>query len=95
MRTNPGLEHTGRVTLCDGGMPPQNYGACLAWRVTADGRIAISSSLDPGPLAELVFEGHEIQQVLDAFAAGTVPQDIRDAIRADVEKQVPPRAGAL
>jgi len=95
MRTNPGLEHTGRVTLCDGGMPPQNYGACLAWRVTADGRIAISSSLDPGPLAELVFEGHEIQQVLDAFAAGAVPQDIMDAIRADVEKQVRVRAGAL
>jgi hypothetical protein len=30
MRTNPGLERTGRVTLCGGGMPPQNYGACLA-----------------------------------------------------------------
>lgn len=88
MRTNPGLERTGRVTLCDGGMPPQNYGACLAWRVTADGRIAISSSLDPVPEAELVFEGHEIQQVLDAFAAGTVPRDIADAIRADVEGQV-------
>jgi len=89
MRTNPGLQRTGRVTLCDGGMPPQNYGACLAWRVTADGRIAISSSLDPGPLAELVFEGHEIQQVLDAFAAGTVPQDITDAIAADVDRQAP------
>jgi len=89
MRTNPGLQRTGRVTLCDGGMPPQNYGACLAWRVTGDGRIAISSSLDPGPLAELVFEGHEIQQVLDAFAAGTVPQDITDAIAADVDRQAP------
>lgn len=87
MRTNPALEATGRVTLCDGGMPPQNYGACLAWRVTAGGRIAISSSLDPGPSAELVFEGHEVQQVLDAFAAGTVPQDITEAIRADVERQ--------
>ena len=87
MRTNPALERTGRVTLCDGGTPPQNYGACLAWRVTAGGRIAISSSLDPGPAAELVFEGHEIRQVLDAFAAGTVPADITDAIAADVARQ--------
>ena len=93
MRTNPDLERTGRVTLCDGGMPPQNYGPCLAWRVTSDGLIGISSSLDPGPDAELVFEGHEIAQVLDAFAAGTVPQDITDAIRADVARQgAAPRA---
>ena len=89
MRTNPDLERTGRVTLCDGGVPPQNYGACLAWRVTADGRIGISSSLDPGPARELVFEGHEIAQVLDAFAAGTVPPDITDAIAADVARQAP------
>ena len=87
MRTNPGLQRTGRVTLCDGGMPPQNYGACLAWRVTADGRIAISSSLDPVPVHELVFEGHEIQQVLDAFAAGTVPPDILAAIAADMGRR--------
>ncbi len=89
MRTNPDLERTGRVTLCDGGMPPQNYGACLAWRVTADGRIAISSSHDPGPAQELVFEGHEIQQVLDAFRDGTVPPAIADAIKADVDKTAP------
>jgi hypothetical protein len=91
MRTNPDLERTGRVTLCDGGMPPQNYGPCLAWRVTAGGQIGISSSLDPGPRAEQVYEGHEIQQVLDAFAAGTVPRDIMDAIRADVEKRAETR----
>src|SRR4249920_2419185 len=87
MQTNPGLERTGRVTLCYGGVSPQNYGPCIAWRVTPDGRIGISSSLDPGPAKELIFEGHEFQQVLDAFAAGTVPRDILDAIRADVEKQ--------
>ena len=87
MRTSPELERTGRVTLCEGGVPPQNYGACLAWRVTADGRIGISSSLDPGPGAELVFEGHEIQQVIEAFNAGTVPAGIRDAIAADVAAQ--------
>lgn len=89
MRTSPDLERTGRVTLCDGGVPPQNYGACLAWRVTADRRIGISSSLDPVPVQELIFEGHEIQQVLDAFSAGTVPPDILAAIAADVEKTAP------
>ena len=84
MRTNPDLERTGRITLCEGGVPPQNYGACLAWRVTEDGRIGISSSLDPGPQREIVVEGHEIRQVIDAFNAGVVPPDIMAAIEADL-----------
>lgn len=83
------LARTGRVTLCDGAPPDpvtrQNY--CPAFRVLPGGRIGISCNADLDVSAELVFEGHEIQQVIDAFNAGTVPQHLRDAIDADVARQ--------
>jgi hypothetical protein len=78
------LKATHRVTLCGSG----GSSDCPAFRVLDDGRIGISSSHDGGtPLTELVFEGHEITQMLRAFGEGTVPQDITDAIAADDARQ--------
>lgn len=78
------LAETGRITLCGSG----GGSDCPALRVTDDGKIGISSSEDldlTGP--ELVFEGHEIRQMVTAFNAGTVPAGIMAAIETDVARQ--------
>jgi hypothetical protein len=76
---------SGRVTFCGDG---QGGSGCVASRVTAEGRIALSSSHDLSDTpAELEFDGHEIMQFAEAIVGGTAPGEILEAIDADMRRQ--------
>lgn len=71
----------GRATFCGSG----GGSDCPALRVTEDGKIAISSSLDESPQPkELIFDGHELWQLAEGIIEGSGPRDVLIAIHADV-----------